>query len=698
MTPEEQGIFLTHDAKARSATKRFQPHAFFCAALLSALTPQAADARLARIVVESREPAAYTAGGRTYEILKGTFYGELDPRAPQNAGITDISAAPRNAKQRVEYSATFAIARPVDPAQASGVLWYDVPNRGNYWVGPERDGHIRVASGWQGDIPPAPNMQTVTVPIARPQGHTILGPATVRFVNMPSGSKTLPLIGGLNRPVPRPAPATLDTNRAQFYRQSADGAPLTIIPSSDWAFADCDVIPFPGKPDPTKVCLRDGFDRKQAYTLVYQARDPLVLGIGFAATRDLISFLRHAQTDDAGTPNPVAGLAAYTIGTGTSQSGNYLRTFLHLGFNADEDGRIVFDGMNPNIGGRLVPLNMRFGMPSGALEMFEPGSEGTLWWGDYADVERGQPTASLLDRCRRQKACPKIVETFGSAEFWGLRMSPSMVGTDAKSDIPLPDNVRRYYLPSVTHGGGSGSFSVKGDGPLGGCKLPNNPLPVRETMNVALRALIDWVRGTAQPPKSVYPSLAAGDLVAPTPAAMKWRAIRGAPSPAGKLNPLWDFDFGPGFNAPDLSGAASTLPPRIRRILPSLVPRVNVDGNETSGVPSVQLLAPLGTYTGWNERVDEGYGANGRCLFMGGFIPFATTKAERLAAKDQRLSLEERYVDHAGFVAHVRSVVDRRIKAGWLLPEDGIRLIAAAEASDVLVSATPQVTTPGPKQ
>lgn len=689
---------MTPDAKSRRVLPRIQPLAILCAAALSAFAPQIADARVARIIVETREPAAYPAGGRLYEILKGRFYGELDPDASENAGITDIGAAPRNAKRLVEYSATFAIARPIDPAQASGVLWYDVPNRGNYWVGPERDGHIRVASGWQGDILPAPNLQTAIVPIAKPQGHPIIGPTMVRFVNAPAGSKTMPMMGGLGKGAPRPLPATLDTNRAQFYRQSADGAPLFPIAAQDWAFADCDAIPFPGKPDPTKVCLRDGFDRKQAYTLVYQARDPLVLGIGFAATRDLISFLRHAQTDDAGTPNPVAGMATYTIGTGTSQSGNYLRTFLHLGFNADEESRIVFDGMNPNIGGRLVPLNMRFGMPSGALEMFEAGSEGTLWWGDYADTERGQPTASLLDRCRLKNACPKIVETFGSAEFWGLRMSPSMVGTDAKADIPLPDNVRRYYLPSVTHGGGSGAFSLKGDGPLGGCKLTNNPLPVRETMNVALRALIDWVRGAAQPPKSVYPTLASGDLVAPNPAAMKWRNIRGAPSPAGKLNPLWDFDFGSSFNAADLSGAASVLPPRIRRTLPSLVPRVNADGNETSGVPSVQLLAPLGTYTGWNERVDEGYGANGRCLFMGGFIPFATTKAERLAAKDQRLSLEERYVDHAGFVAHVRSVVDNRIKAGWLLPEDGLRLIAAAEASDVLVPPSPLTSPPAPKQ
>ena len=218
--------------------------------------------------------------------------------------------------------------------------------------------------------------------------------------------------------------------------------------------------PFPGDPDPTRICLKGGFDPDHLYQVVYTAKDPLVLGIGLAATRDLVSFLRYSEKDDDGAPNPVAGLVKRAIGFGTSQSGNFIKTFIHLGFNQDESKRIVWDGANPNIAARQNPLNFRFAIPGGAAGLFEPGSEGVLWWGPYRDDVRGRPTASLLDRCRATGTCPKIMETFGASEFWGLRMSPGIVGTAAKTDIPLPRNVRRYYFPGVTHGGGRGGFQI----------------------------------------------------------------------------------------------------------------------------------------------------------------------------------------------------------------------------------------------
>jgi hypothetical protein len=161
-----------------------------------------------------------------------------------------------------------------------------------------------------------------------------------------------------------------------------------------------------------------------AYTLVYQARDPLVLGIGFAATRDLVSFLRHAKADDRGTPNPLAGQVRWSVVSGTSQSGNFVKSFINLGFNQDEAGHRVFDGANPNIAARQVPLNLRFAVPGGAATLFEPGSEGTLWWSRYADRVRGRGTHSLLDRCTATQTCPKIMETFGSTELWGCACRP----------------------------------------------------------------------------------------------------------------------------------------------------------------------------------------------------------------------------------------------------------------------------------
>ena len=217
------------------------------------------------------------------------------------------------------------------------------------------------------------------------------------------------------------------------------------------------------------LCLKGGFDRNFLYELTYIAKDPPVHGIGFAATRDLVSFLRRDSTG-----NPLGAAVHHAIAQGNSQSGNYLRSFVHLGFNQDERGRRVFDGMNTNIAARQLAMNIRFAAPSGAAEMYEPGSEGVLWWGDYTDEARGRAPSSLLTRCRTTDTCPKVVETFGSAEFYSLRVSPDLVGTRADRDIPLPANVRRYYIPGVRHGGGPGGFSTAADANAC-CMLAANP-------------------------------------------------------------------------------------------------------------------------------------------------------------------------------------------------------------------------------
>jgi hypothetical protein len=651
-----------------------------------ALVAGAAEARLTRLVIEKREqvPAAHP-GASDYEILRGHYEGTLDPRDPHNRIITDLQFAPRDRQGHVRYSATFAIARPL--ANASGALFYDVPNRGNGTVAADPDGHIRAISGWQSDLPTDANLQTATVPVARGPRGPLTGPVLQRFIDVKAGLKSIPITGSIGRPTPRPQPVSLDTGKAGLFTQTSDRAPLRQVASNDWAFADCEDKPFPGTPDPARLCVRGGFDPKLAYTLVYQGRDPLVQGIGFAAVRDFAAFLRYATADDEGVPNPVAGQVRWPIITGTSQSGNFVKSFINLGFNAAENGRRVFDGANPNIAARQVPLNIRFGVPGGAATMFEPGSEGTLWWTRYDDRARRRGVSSLLDRCRASRTCPKIMETFGSAEFWGLRMSPGLVGTDARADLPLPAGVRRYYFPGVTHGGSYvGAFALAGDPAFPGaprCALAGNPNPSFYTMRALMTRLLAWVAEGREPPASQYPRLAAHQLVAANAKAMGWPAIPDAPLPDGKLNAFLDYDFGPAFDYHDVSGVLTRQPPLVRRTIPSLVPRVDADGNEVGGVPSVQFLAPIGTYTGWNQ-LQEGYGAGGACGFMGGFIPFAKTKADRVASGDPRRSLEERYHDHQGFVARVRAVAQQRVKEGWLLPEDAQRIERQAEASDVL--------------
>jgi hypothetical protein len=662
------------------------------------LTATALDVRaeVVRIEIVSREPAD---GGRAagaageFEILRGRIYGELDPADPHNTLVQDLALAPRNERGKVEYVATFSLAKPVDMTKAARVLLYQVVNRGNgqVTIGPE--GYISLISGWQGDVVPTPNNQTIVVPVAKARdGRVLTGRVMARFIDLPNGVSTAPIrLASLGTPQPY-LPADLSEKGAvmtMYSSESRSGAQqgLQTIARSDWAFATCEKTPFPGTPDPTRVCLREGFRADRGYQLVYTAKDPLVLGVGLAATRDVVSFFRYADRDRSGTPNPVAGAIDRAVSIGDSQSGNLIRTFIHLGFNQDESNRIVWDGAFPRIAARQTPMNLRFALPGGAAGLYEPGSDGIVWWGPYQDRTRGLKPASLLDRCTASKTCPKIIEAFGSAEFWGLRMSPDLIGTDAKADIPLPDAVRRYYYPGTTHGGGRGGFRVEPGEPasFGGtpCELPQNPNPEADTTRALTRALVEWVtRGTAPPP-SRYPTLANHDLVPATRAAMGFPEIPGLTFNDQIVNPVLDYDFGPSFNAADLSGVMTTVPPRVRRVLPTYVPRVNRDGNETAGVASVLYQAPLGTYLGWNV-IRAGFFAGQGCGFSGGYVPFARTKAERLANNDPRLSLEERYGTQDGYLCVVRRAAEQAVTDRFLLPEDAQRLIAEATASKVL--------------
>jgi hypothetical protein len=396
----------------------------------------------------------------------------------------------------------------------------------------------------------------------------------------------------------------------------------------------------------------------------------------------LNSYLRYGVEDGTGAANPLHGRITAVISQGNSQSGTFLRSFIHLGFNQDEAGRIVFDGSNPNIAFRLLAMNLRFAAPSGAAAMYEPGSDGVVWWEDYEDDARGLPTAGLLDRCRATETCPKIMETFGSAEFFNLRASPALVGTRADRDLPLPSNVRRYYFPGVSHGGGPGGFDPA-PARQSCCELVPNPNPSSDMLRALQTALVAWVVKGTLPPPSQYPRLDRGELVVPTQAAMGFPAIPGTPLPDGILTPLYQYDFGPQFHYNDLSGIVTMQPAPIRQVLPTLVPRVDADGNEVAGVASVLHQVPLGTYTGWNTNAAGFYKGRIRTN-TGSFIPFARTKAERLASGDPRPSLEERYGTHESYVAQVRAAAERLVRGRYLLQDDADRLIAQAEASKVL--------------
>lgn len=721
-----------------------------CALLLA--VSGVGHARVTRIVVDQTVPMAAVAGQAPYEQVSGRAFGELDPRDPVNAIIQDINLG-KDPDGKVRYEATFVLTKPINMNAASGLMWHDVPNRGTPLAinAIERGfGDVGLASAWQGDNAGGPNIGTLIrpggmnvsdrhwlkLPIAKnPNGSTITGKVLGRIVNR-SGVDSQPLIVQ-SSPLPY-LPATLDTTQARLVTRAGESTTGVVtderaVAAGDWAWARCSASdPFPGTPDPTQICVRGGFNPALLYQVVFTAKDPLVLGVGFAAWRDVGRFFKTAAADDVGMRNPVAKGIRYSIGRGVSQSGNFLRGWLHLGFNQAENGSRVHDGIWPIIAGRRIALNFRWAQPDGVLELYEAGSEGPQWWARYEDHVRHLSAAGILDRCEESDTCPKIMEHFGSAEVWALKLTPEWVGTDAKRDIPIPSNVRRYYIGSTTHGGGIGGFnSSLAPAPVLNCPGNNfgagvlgaNPVPHTETVNALRVHFRNWVMHGVPPPDSVYPRLRPNpekrdmppgrngqrlrtkgnemrdedearvpDLVPANKTAMGFPTLpafynlRSTIPESDFIMPVLDYDWGPAFNYTDGSGIPTNFPPPIKQVIPMLVPRVNSDGNEIGGVPVVLTDAPLGTYLGWNVTAGGArpFHQGQVCDYVGGMIPFAKTVDERMSRGDPRPSLVERYGSHAGYVQAVRRAAANAVSMGFLLQPDADALIQTADSSNVL--------------
>ena len=688
------------------------------ASLALALAMPLAQARVTRIVIDEVRPfPAADSGGIPTEQIAGRAFGELDPASPANAIINDVQLG-KDADGKVRYVATFVITKPVQLERASGLMWHEVPNRGlrrPNVVAERGNGDIDLTSAWQGDNAGATRVREAAavdqphwlkLPVARmPDGSPVTGDVFGRIVNR-SGAGSQALIVQTN-PVPY-KPISLDPRESRLVSRVAESTRGEVIGESaiapaDWAWGKCDAAnPFPGTPDATQICLKNGFDAGKLYQVVFKSADAYALGVGLAAWRDVGMFFKTARADDAGTPNPLAGGVTHSIGRGVSQSGNFLRGWLHLGFNRDESQRQVHDGLWPIIAGRRIALNFRWAQPDGVLELYQAGSEGPQWWLPHPDPVRGGPAAGLMDRCTATRTCPKIIEHFGSAEVWALKLTPEWVGTDARADLPLPPNVRRYYIAASNHGGGAGGFNTSVPGaalPAGGpaCPgnnygtglLPANPMPHTETVNALRVHFRNWVMKSVEPPPSQWPTLRAGTLVAAHKTAIGFPTLpqlRPTVPEPDFIMPVLDYDWGPQFNAVDGSGVAAHAPPLIRQVLPMLAPKVDADGNELGGVPVVLRDAPLGTYLGWNITAggERPFHQGQICNYVGGMIPFAKTRAERMAIRDPRLSLEERYGSHDGYVAALKKAAEKALGAGFLLSEDAERLVKEAAASQVL--------------
>lgn len=662
---------------------------------LVGLALRPAEARVLSLDLQAVEAPAF--GGMTfgangqYERITGIAHGEIDPADPANAGIQDLALAPRAPDGKIAYATPFVILMPIEADRGNHVLLYDVVNRGrplapglyNRGGGAsdigdgflERQGFSLVWSGWQGDLPPK-NPLAFPAPIAHmPGGGVITGPVRKDFA--------------LFTPRPSLDLGATDLGHGIAYPAadlSAPGAVLTervhqadrprIVPREDWALADCTKTPFPGTPSPTHLCRRGGFDTDHIYEFTYTARDPRVLGLGFAATRDLVAFLRHQTADANGIVNPLAGRIRFTIAHGTSQSGRFLRSFLDLGFNAAPDGGRVFDGMVVHIAAVRLALNQRFAQPSAASMQHEehlaPTQDFPFTWHKSRDPLSGA-RAGLLDACEKTRTCPEIFQELSSIEYWNSRAA--LDTTDgAGHDLALPARVHLYHFAGTQHVLGLNA---------GPCEYAQNPNSYLETMRALLLHLTALLSSGQTPPASRYPRVADNSLIEPAEAARIFPRIPGVAGNA-LVNDLPVMQRGPGFDPRRESGILGEPPTAKSNARYDVrVPAVDGDGNEADGVRSVALQVPLGTYTGWNRR-RAGFAESDLCYLVGGFFPFARTRAERAATDDPRPSLEERYGTHEGYVAAVGDAIERLRVGGFLLPEDAARLRAEAQASDVL--------------
>jgi hypothetical protein len=671
------------------------------------------EARITQLIITTRTSPAF--GGASfgdvgpYEQLDGTAVGEVDPKDPLNAVIQDIGLAPRNARGNVEYSMNVSILKPIDMSRGNHTLLYDVVNRGNKLVTNlniggsattpgdgflERQGYTLAWSGWEGDITGGIR---INLPIAKnPDGSDITGRVRAEYIlGAPATTQNVTAPPVYQAVSTRNADATLT-------RRIHQRDPRELIPNSQWAFADCTSTPFPGVPDPTKVCLQGGFDTNHIYELVYTAKNPTVAGLGFAATRDFISFLRNGNGNGSGNdpnghktgatmlppfaPNPLGNAIHNAVIFGSSQSGRWIRTFIHLGFNQDEGGAQVTDGAMPHIASNRGAFNIRFAQPtrlSGTqhTEVEFPGAESPGTWGTTNDKLSGVK-GGQLERCSNTQSCPKIIQTVSDSEYWQSLMSLNTTDSSGTQDFELPKDVRLFQFSSTQHGGGNPLVQPPAVLPNvpNNCQLRANSNPYVWHQRALLVALREWVVNGTSPPDSLYSSLSARSLVSPSQLHIPYIPAVNFTLP-GLANQKFVLDRGPQYDVEDVSGIMAE-PPVQGAAYPVLLPQVDADGNDIDGLRNTNVQVPLGTYTGWNIR-KAGFSEGDSCDLTGAFIPFFRTRAERLAAGDPRLSLEERYPTHADYVNAITGAANGLVIQRLLLPEDAASIISAASAATV---------------
>jgi hypothetical protein len=658
-----------------------------------------AHAELVRLRVDRRDVVA---GGKAfglagaYEKLVGTAEFALDPALAQNQIVVDLPLAPRDARGRVEFTADFYLLKPVDATKGNGRLFYEVGNRGGKSLlatfqkatasaDPSSDaefgdgalmrqGFTLLWMGWQWDVPDG--RMRMEMPVATADGKPITGLVRGNFIlnrraDTASVADRNHQAYAVLKPTAGDDQMTVRSNRTDTPR---------IIPRSQWKWVDAQTVTVEG-----------GFEPGKIYDVVYRAQAPKVVGVGLAGTRDIVSFFKYDKTE----ANPIPTIR-YALGWGVSQSGRFLRHFLYQGFNEDERGRQVFDGVIDQVGGAgRGSFNHRFAQASrDALEHFNilfPVDLFPFTDGPSTDPET-QVTDSLLARAEKSRTTPKLFHILTNSEYFNR--NGSLVHTDpaGSKDAELPANTRIYLMSSAPHGPGPFPPTSNSQGDLVGLAALN-PLDYRPVVRALFAALDRWVVDGVEPPPSRYPRIADGTLVP--------RASGGWPSiPGFKLPPpqivAYRLDFGPDWS----KGIVDFEPPKIGKPYVVRVPAVDADGNDRAGVRLPDIAVPLATQAGWNFRNPSIGAPEHLAGEIGSYIPFPRTRAERSRAGDPRRSIEERYANKEEYLQKITAASLALLEDGFLLSQDlpDIRERASAHWDFATSRAASASAAPGPRR
>jgi hypothetical protein len=641
-----------------------------------------ANAHVTRVEIISRTDIAdgHTFGlAGAYEKIVGRVYFAVNPDNLHNKLIVDLDKAPRNAQGEVEFSADLYLLKPKDMNKGNGSVLFEVSNRGGKGIlrlvngvnssDPNaefgdgfllREGYTVAWVGWEFDVADRGENLKLYAPIAHEAGgEEIRGLVRSDFTpaqkvdDMPLGHSLLGPTGGKSYPVDDPASA----KNVLTVRDTPEGQ-RQVISRSQWSFAHT----VDGKlvADTHFIHLDGGFQAGKIYEVVYEAKDPVVVGLGFGAVRDFLSYLKYDPQSTA----PVKRVYA----VGISQSGRFLRHFLYQDFNADEQGRQVMDGVIAHVAGAgRGSFNHRFAQPSRDAQplssIFFPTDLFPFTDLPETDSESGE-TASLFDATNKSHTVPKIFFTNTSYEYWGRAASLIHTSPDGLADAKLGENVRVYLLSGLQHFSAPFPPQKSNPGsPDSNAQQRYNPNPVQWYWRALITDMDQWVKDETPPPASTYPKIADGTLVPLS----KWAfpKIPGVNKPH-EFSLAYHLDFGPKWK----EGIVSIEPPKVGKPFAALVPQSDANGNDMGGVSLPELQVPLASYTGWNLR-DPGIGLGDlRLSFYGSFIPFAKTAAEREKSGDPRLSVAERYASHDEYMGKFAEAAMKLIHERFLLRED----------------------------